>query len=81
MMARIQMELGGRETMLLTLGMTFVMSMLDRQLQEFGGDGQDLDELFTLMEMRMVGGDLFVRLNEKLGIPREQIVAHLRGDE
>ena len=80
-MARIQMELGGRETMLLTLGMTFVMSMLDRQLQEFGGDGQDLDELFTLMEMRMVGGDLFVRLNEKLGIPREQIVAHLRGDE
>ena len=75
------MELGGRETMLLTLGMTFVMSMLDRQLQEFGGDGQDLDELFTLMEMRMVGGDLFVRLNEKLGIPREQIVAHLRGDE
>jgi hypothetical protein len=80
-MARIQMELGGRETMLLTLGMTFVMSMLDRQLQEFGGDEQDLDELFTLMEMRMIGGDLFVRLNERLGVPREQILAHLRGED
>jgi hypothetical protein len=81
-MAKIKMELGGRETMLLSLGMTFVMTMLDKALNDFENEGDEsLDELFQLMDMRVIGGSLFVRLQEELGIPLDEISKQLRGEE
>ncbi len=78
-MAKINLEVSKNEGILLTAAISALLAGMENEMESWRNNSDDaMEHLFGMMELQVRAGDLWVRLQEALGIDRAEIVEALR---
>lgn len=78
-MARgIKMMMSKQDAALLSASLSMMLAHSEEEMSEWNNkDDEDLEALYSLMEVKIRLGDLWVRLHEALGFERAEIQRYL----